>query len=229
VSGSKSAEEVLAGYVAAMGQELGELFCATSNELSWIHWRWNQHRILFGEKPSRVDLLNEAASFFFLVVHHVFFEDTLLGIARLVGPLKSAGWPNLTVKRFPPLLHDLSFQNEVFNLIEKAETHAAFAIDWRHRHLAHRDLGLALRHPNVQPLAPVTREQVEGALSALRDVLDCIEGKYCNAHTAYSACLVPGDAKGLLYIIQSGLLREREKQARWARGEVQDESELEEI
>ncbi len=89
MSRSKSVEEVRAGYIEALGQELGELFHATSSELTWIHWRWKQHRTLFGEKPSRIDLLNEAAPLFFRIVYSVFFEDTLLAIARLVGPPKS--------------------------------------------------------------------------------------------------------------------------------------------
>jgi hypothetical protein len=74
----KSAKEVRASYIDAMGQELGELFHATSSELTWIHWRWKQYRILFGEKPGRIDLLNEAAPLFFRIVQDVFFEDTLL-------------------------------------------------------------------------------------------------------------------------------------------------------
>jgi hypothetical protein len=73
-----------------MGKDLGELFHATSSELTWIHWRWRQYRTLFGEKQSRIDLLNEAAPLFFRIVHNVFFEDTLLAIARLVGPRECA-------------------------------------------------------------------------------------------------------------------------------------------
>jgi hypothetical protein len=73
-----------------MGKDLGELFHATSSELTWIHWRWRQYRTLFGEKQSRIDLLNEAAPLFFRILHNVFFQDTLLVIARLVGPRECA-------------------------------------------------------------------------------------------------------------------------------------------
>ena len=61
----QTAEEVRSVYIERMGQELGELFHATSEELTQIHWRWNEYRTLFGEKPSRIDLMNEAAPFFF--------------------------------------------------------------------------------------------------------------------------------------------------------------------
>jgi len=136
-------DQILAGYVDKMGPELGALFHAIDAELSWLHWRWKQYRILFGEKPSRIDLLNQSAPFFFRVIHDVLFEDTLLGIARLVGPARSAGNPNLTILRFSAAIAAVQIRGEVDELIEKAKASAAFAIDWRNHHIAHRNLDLA--------------------------------------------------------------------------------------
>jgi hypothetical protein len=223
MSVTKTAEEVLAQYIEAMGQELGEFFNATSDELSLINWRWNQYRTLFGEEPSRIDLLNEAAPFFFHIVHNVLFEDTILAIARIVGPSQSVGKPNLTIGRIPDLVHRRDLKVRVSELVASAQKLAVFALDWRHRHLAHRDLGLALGNPKVQPLALVTREQVEGSLSGIRDVLDYVEENYCKAHTAYSFRSIPGDARQLLYIIENGLSHERERRARWERGEFHND------
>ena len=219
---SRTYEEMQAHYIEKMGRELGELFKATSDELSWIHWRWSQYRILFGEKPSRIDLSNEGAPFFFQIIHNVLFEDTMLGIARIVGPSKSMGKANLTIQRFPDYLTDPELKAQIEALVEVAKKSCEFTIDWRHRRLAHRDLALALNDPKVTPLTPATRAQVEEALSALREILGCIEGKYSNAHTAYSAP-VPGDARQLLYYIKMGMLRERDKRACWKRGELHDD------
>jgi AbiU2 len=197
------------------------LFHATSSELVWMHWRWKQHRTLFGDKQSRIELLNGAAPFFFRMVHDVFFEDTLLAIARLVGPRESVDKPNLTIRRFPLLLGDLKLRDEVCGLVETAKKSAAFAIEWRNRRLAHRDLDLILKR-NSQTLAPATRDQVEGSLLALRDVMNRIEVEYCNAATRY-ASPAPGDAEALLYVIRDGLLRDRERRERVKRGELLDE------
>jgi hypothetical protein len=221
MSGSINAAQVRTGYIAAMGQELGDLFHTTSSELTWMHWRWKQYRTLFGEKQSRIDLLNEAAPLFFRIVQDVFFEDTLLAIARLVGPPKSLNKPNLTVERFPPLLIDLNLRDEVCLLIQKAKACAAFAVDWRNRRLAHRDLDLILSR-NQLALAPATRGQVELSLSALRDVLNCIEMACCNAATVYDSPTY-GDAEELLYVIRDGLLRDRDRRERLERGELHDE------
>ena len=218
----KSAEEAQARYIDKMGQELGDLFHETSHELTWMHWRWMQYRTLFGEKPSRIDLLNEAAPLFFRIVQDVFFEDTLLAIARLVGPAKSSGKQNLAVERFPPLLADPNLKEQVCTLIEKAKTSAGFAVDWRNRRLAHLDLDLSLGR-SLEALPPATREKVEESLSALREVLDCIEIAYCDGHTLYDRSSVLGGAEELLYVIRDGLTHDRDRRARWERGELHDD------
>lgn len=222
MSREQSAEEVRVSYIEKMGQELGEHFHAISEELTLIHLRWKQYRTLFGEKPSRIDLLNEAAPFFFGIIQNVLFEDTLLAIARIVGPCKSINRSNLTVERFPDLLTDQNLRDKIGKLIKEAKTSAEFAVDWRNRHLAHRDLDLILGQ-SPKELALATREKVEKSLSALRDILDCIQLAYCDATTAYDFSPTPGDADELLYVLQSGLLRERDRQACWARGERHDD------
>jgi hypothetical protein len=213
---TKTAEELLANYIEAMGQELGQLFNAISNELQLMHWRWNQYLILFDGKPSQIDYLNESAPFFFRILNDVLYEVTILAIARIVGPTKSAGQPNLTIARFSDLVTP-DLKGRVFKFVEAAKKSADFSIAWRHQYIAHRDLGLALQDHNAQPLSPVNREHVEAALSSLRQVLDCIELKYCNAHTAYSYSHVPGDARALLHLIRGGLVHDREQLEQWKR------------
>lgn len=214
----QTAEEVRSAYIEKMGQELGELFHAASEELTEVHWRWNQYRILFGEKPSRIDLLNEAAPFFFRIIHDVLFEDTMLAIARLVGPIKSAGKPNLSIERFLPLLSDPKLQHEVRTLIEQARDAAAFTHDYRNRRIAHRDLDLTLGKSALM-LPVVTRQNIEKCLSILRDILDHMEGFYCKAHTAYTYSASGWGAESLLYVIRDGLLRRKERRACWHRSE----------
>ncbi|MBZ5642529.1 MAG: hypothetical protein LAO19_07210 [Acidobacteriia bacterium] len=215
MSTSRSAKETLAHYIDAMGQELGQVFHATSNELTWIHWRWSQFCTLFGQDESLMHVLNEAAPFFFRIIHDVLFEDTMLAIARITGPPATFSKANLAITKFPELIVRSDLKARISELVIAAQGSATFARDWRNRHLAHRDLDLAVLNPKVQPLATVTRNHVDNALSALRDVLNFVEESYCKEHTAYSHCSVPGDARELLYIINSGLSHERDRRARW--------------
>src|ERR1700733_3212207 len=213
-------DQVLAKEKKAMGPELGELFHATSNELTWLHWLWAEYRKLFADDPSHLDLMNDSSPFFFQVVHDTIFESTLLGIARLVAPPKSLGNPNLTIQHFcpidprhqsalvTPLMADPTQQAELKALIEKAVAAAEFALDWRHRHLAHRDLALALKKP-VKPLADASRENIKSALSALGEVLNFIEKSYSGSITAYAFVVSPWGAKNLLETIKDGLARQK--------------------
>jgi hypothetical protein len=228
VTRSKTPEEILAGYVEAMGEDLGKVFRAVSSELVWTHWRWRQCRTLFGVKHSRIELLNEAAPFFFYIVEKVLFDDTLLAIARLIGPPQSVGKSNLTIQQFPALLADQSVWDEVCPLIEKAKSCGEFAVQWRNRRLAHRDLELSLG-VSAQPLPPATPQKIDESLSALGEVLDHIEFKFCGARTEYANSPTLGDAESLLYVMRDGLLRRREEFERLKRGEIHDAIELWEI
>lgn len=209
-------DQILDGYVKKMGPELGPLFDAISSELTWLHWRWTQYRQLFGEKPSRIELLNNCAPFFFQVIQNTLFEETLLGISRLIGPVQSVNKPNLSIQRFP-LLCNLKIRYEIDQLVGEAKAAGAFAVDWRNRHIAHRDLNLALGRP-TKMLEVATREKVETALSSLRNVVNRIEQEYCDATTLYYSP-TPWDAESLLYFMREGLLREKEKHERWNRGD----------
>ena len=213
-------DEILADYLKKMGSELGPIFHALSSELSLVHWRWSQYRILFGETPSRIELLNDCAPFFFRIVQDALFEETLLGIAWLIGPPISGYRPTMTIQRLPPLCSP-KIQDEVRKLVGEAIQAGKFATDWRHRRIAHRDLDLALGRP-AKILEVATREKVEAALTALRDVLNSIEHEYCEAVTAYFSP-TPWGAESLLHILRDGLLREKDRHARWNRGELHDD------
>ncbi len=201
-----------------MGAELGELFDALHNELVWIHWRWMQHRVLFGSKPGRVDLLNESAPFFFRLVQDVFFEFTLLGISKIAGPTKSAGKPNLTVARLPGMLSDPRLAEQTSKLVDDATTACAFAKDWRNRRIAHHDLSLAL-NPRAEPLAHASRAKVEDALGSIRSVMNHVQSALMNSTTAYDHSPVLSEMDQVLYVLRDGLERDRERRARWDKGE----------
>jgi hypothetical protein len=68
-------------------RDLGPVFYALSTHLTWLQWEWRQYRVLYGNKESRLDLLNEAPPFFFRVVQDLLLERMLPGIAKLAGPV----------------------------------------------------------------------------------------------------------------------------------------------
>jgi hypothetical protein len=58
-------EEVKKRNIDKMGEKLGTQFSALWNELSILYFYWEEYNELFGTKPSRIELMNQAAPAFF--------------------------------------------------------------------------------------------------------------------------------------------------------------------
>lgn len=215
---SLSPDRVLAKNIAAMGTELGEIFTQLSQELTLAYWRWTQYTKLFGDNASRLEILNASAPDFFWIVQDVLWNETLLGISRIGGPAETGTKQNLSVLRVAALITDLKLRSDVEQLAVLVTDTGAFAIDWRNRHIAHRDLNLALGR-QVKPLAGVSRNEVDAALHAMADLMNRVERHYGQSTTAYTSCFLTSDVDSLLSVLRDGLQLESLRQAKLERGE----------
>lgn len=215
-------DEARATYVAAMGDELGELFYRLTIELTWQFWRWGQYKKLFATKPTRLDLLNRSAPFFFSIIQRTLFDDALLGITRIAGPETTGRKQNLSVRRLPALIPEANTRQDAERHIADAVAKSEFAMDWRNRYIAHRDLDLALR-PHVKPLEKASESQIESALDALACALNFLDNCYTGRRTIYRFYAGAQDADQLLYVIRDGLRREEIRQQRLEAGEYRPE------
>jgi hypothetical protein len=127
-----------------MGEDLGRFYHALSNELAWLYLKWGEYEALFGTKPSRIDLINKAAGEFFRIIQDGLWEDALLHIARLTDSPRSVGKDNLSIRGLPALIEKPELRQTVQELVDVALQKTGFARDWRNRHIAHKDLKLAL-------------------------------------------------------------------------------------
>jgi hypothetical protein len=82
----RTSDEAKIERIAKMGEELGELYDALWQQVAWLYQKWGEYVVLFGTKPSRVELLNLAAPKFFRIVQDTLWKDVLLHIARLTDP-----------------------------------------------------------------------------------------------------------------------------------------------
>lgn len=208
-----SAEEVKQQHIERMGKELGSIFNELCNELSWLYIKWNQYVVLYGTKPARIDLTNQAAPLFFRIVQDTLWEDTLLHIARLTDPPKTAGKNNLTILLLPHLVEKNNLSNQVSNLCAIAVEKADFCRDWRNRHIAHIDLHLAVKE-GVASLLPASRSKVKDCLSAISDVLNAVNSHYFNSTTMFDWADDHRGAIDLLYLIDDGLRSAKDRQER---------------
>lgn len=222
MSTHRTAEEVRQHHLEVMGDDLGSLYHALWNELAWLYSKWAEYVELFGTKPSRIDLLNSAAGQFFRIVQDSLWQDTLLHIARLTDPPKSAGKENLTIRRLPHLIEEQTLKEKVSELINLAVEKAEFCRDWRNRRIAHKDLGLALS-AGAEPLKSASRAQVKEVLGPISDILNAISTHYMDSTTMFEGVGTSGGAASLLYVLDDGLRAGQERHERLKAGNYRAE------
>lgn len=218
MAGELLAEQVREKHIRDMGPELGSVYHELSDEVAWLHAKWNQYRQLFGHSPERVELLNTVGSHFFHIVQDALWDNVILHIARLTDPIKSSGKDNLTLLRLPEVIPNAALKEEVKALVDAALLSSSFARDWRNRKLAHIDLALALQE-GAQPLPGISRDNVENALSKVRSALNKLSVKYWQSETAYEHFIAAGgEGNDVIYFIRVGLKAEDARMERLRQG-----------
>jgi hypothetical protein len=93
--------------------------------------------------------------------------------------------------------------------IERTE----FCRDWRNRHIAHRDLRLALNEP-AKPLAKADKAKVDAALKAVVEVMNAVDIYFTGSETRYDLYSPRHGAVALLYVIDDGVKAEEQRMER---------------
>lgn len=212
---TSSSEQSRRHNIAHMGEELGELYSALWQQLTWLHRKWGDYVALFGTKPERIEILNKAAPDFFGNVQTALWEDALLHLARITDSPRSAGKRNLSFRGLPDLIERQEVKQSAEHLLEQALLATDFARDWRNRRIAHRDLSLALER-STEPLMPASRTSVNEALHALDEVLNTIAQAYIDTTTMFKFAQDPiaGGSISMLHYLRAGLREEEERRAR---------------
>jgi hypothetical protein len=216
----RTAEDVRAHYVKLMGEELGLLFHELWQEVVLLRIEWGEFIELFGKKPSRVDLMNEAAPAFFTMVQRLLWEETLLSISRLTERPFTGTKENLTVQRLAGCVGDKPTAQEVTECAEEAVNAADFCRDWRNRRIAHRDLALATGKKTAAPLEPANRVKVEVVLLAIERALNATSRHFLGTTTAFDLGSRKGGAEWMLWILRLGVKAKADRRARHERGEL---------
>jgi hypothetical protein len=126
-------------YVKALGHELGAIYKALCDDVSWLHLKWKQYGALFAESPERIDTLNKVGGGFFVIIQEVLRDDVLMHIARLVDHKRHKDKENLSLAQLASTVQ-VKAQNisgELYRLVSEARKKAHFVKDWRNRRLAH--------------------------------------------------------------------------------------------
>lgn len=196
---TQSSEDARCEAVAAMGSQLGEIYHSLSDQVSWLHLKWDTLCELFAHSET-VDLLNSAAPAFFHELQRQMREDIFLHLCRVTDPPISGGKPTLTLRRLPGLVLDRALRVRLEGMVDNAVKKTAFARDWRNRRLAHTELDRS------QPLASASRKEAEDALHAIRKVMNRVEQTYLNKTVSYQQTIPDsGGVASLIAVIRKGV------------------------
>lgn len=203
-------EEVKRKHLERFGPDLGLVYHRLWNECAQIHMHWHQFEELFGENEARVEIMNASAPHFFSIVQDILWNDVLLHLCRLTDPPEMGGKKNLSVQAVPDRISDAKLRSEVEALVEDAVETCEFARDWRHRHIAHRDLPLALNDETADPLEPASRNNVNEALEALRAVLTVVARGF-GGDAQFGEPVIGRGALSMLHTLRYGLEWKRKR------------------
>jgi hypothetical protein len=225
VDQTQTAEEAKKANIEKMGQPLGEVYSALWQAVAIIFVYWKDYVELFGTKPERIELLNQAAPQFFRMLQDELWGMSLLHIARLTDRSITAGQKNLTIQALPDLIADVRLKADVTALVEQALKDTEFCRDWRNRLIAQNDLKLALGQ-QTDALADASRAQVNAALKAIANVLNALAKHYFNSGTGFDLTARHNGAYTMLYVLNQGIKARDARAKRLERGEPLDGDDL---
>jgi AbiU2 len=174
------AENVLDQFVASMGQEIGTIYAHLWAECLDLNAAWGEFEALFANKEN-FDVFNAAAPGFFAYLQDLMIQDLVLRVARMVD--KSSQQANLSLEVLRnnlPLANKAALENAFLDL----EMNSAFAVVWRNKLYAHKDLSIILGNP-AKPLPDINRIQMEAAIKSINGVMDQIDQIYGGGVTVW--------------------------------------------
>jgi hypothetical protein len=155
---------------------------------------------LYGTSAERVDVLNRSAGTFFNVLQIVLLHDVQLSLSKLGDPAQSRVQKNMTLKALAAQLQTDGESAVVLKLVPRVGAFDVSCSKIRHRRnkwIAHFDRDTML-NATVAPLEGPSRAEIEEALAALREVLNCIEKHYTETTTGYEYFTMTHDGDALV-------------------------------
>lgn len=187
-------------------EPIRELWASLSADVVWLHGRWIIYRQLFGTNEARVELLNESAGTVTWMLQQLLLDDVQISLSKLGDPAGSGTRTNLTLRRLHTTLNDAGehvVATKMGPLLDAFDTSCEKVRHRRNRWIAHSDLATKLGSRAI-PLTGPSREEIEAALSALREVMNGVELHYTDSQTAYEHLVMNQDGEHLISALARG-------------------------
>jgi len=187
--------------------EIHALWGTLDTEITWLHGRWIIYRQLYGTSPDRVELLNKSAGTFFNMLQDVLLHDVQLSLSKIGDPAGSGSRENVTLFALHKILLDAGQTIAADKMSAALQKFADACVKVRHRRnkwIAHFDRTTMLNQ-HITPRIGPSREEIENALAALRDAMNCISRHYTDTTICYEHFSMQADGEALVHNLRRGL------------------------
>lgn len=187
--------------------QIHALWTVLDREVTWLHGRWMIYRQLFGTNQARVELLNRSAGTFFNVLQDVLLHDVQLSLSKLGDPPGSGLRKNMTLEALQQVLRESGETLVADEMQESIDTFSSACVKIRHRRnkwIAHFDRSTMLEDDLVPRMGP-SRQEIECALEALRETMNCVSVHYAETTIAYEHFSMQADGEALIQRLRRGI------------------------
>jgi hypothetical protein len=177
-----------------------ELWAELSVDVVWLHGRWIVYRQLFGTNKDRIDLLNETAGTVTWILQRLLLHDVQLALSKIGDPARAGKRRNLTLRRVQVELNDAgetAVATKMEPLLKVFEDACEKIRHRRNKWIAHNDLETKIG-ARATPLSGPSQEEIEQALAALRNAMNCVGLHYTETETAYEHFAMQTDGEHLI-------------------------------
>jgi len=193
----------------AIPPQLTDAWGFLHTEVVWLHGRWEIYDNLYGASPERIDLLNRTAPTFFAMLQSILLNDVQLTLSKLADPATTFKRPNLTLET---LLHGITGLPEpqlATKLTPVLATYRAACEKVkarRNKDIAHFDFATQIAPGRKAEVLPgPSRQEIDTALTALREFMKEVFGHFEGKHMAYELFSLHDGAHQLLLLLKQGV------------------------
>lgn len=186
--------------------EVQTLWTALHKEVVWLHGRWIIYRQLYGTSSERVKLLNESAGTFFNILQNTLLHDVQLSLSKIGDPAGKGKNKNLTLDALIEQLRALGedvIADKLDPIVANFATACSKLRNRRNKWIAHFDLATMTSQTTSSRMGP-SRTEIEEALAALRDAMNCVDLHYRDTQTMYEHFAMQSDGEALIYSLMRG-------------------------
>ena len=206
----QSPEEIKENYIRAFPNNSGLLGYQIWNDINLLHENWSNYQTFYGTDQDRIDLLNQCAPSFFMLLEVTLRHDIILSIARLTDRPESGRnrqHVNASIKKlFKEIESDIdeSLKDEIKNLLKVLNNQTKKIRSLRDKLIAHSDFKTKL-DLRSEPLPGVSRAEIEAILSTVRDIFHKIELNYLKSETYFQEVMAFGNAEDLINLLNNAI------------------------